>query len=330
MDATGSRRGRERVQARVRTDERAARLRRVLRDRDGVIGVGQAKDLGYTAAAITAKVRSGEWIRVGHGALRAADHPDTPRSRIRAAMVSIGPAATLVGRSALYWWRITDVPPADVEIAVPQRSQPRPRPGVRLVRREIPPEDRVVVDGLTVTKKAPTVLAAVAVLGTVEGARLLDDVLQVGTVDLAALQRAHHRAPGRHGAQVCSRLLALAAGGARSEAERIAHRSLRTAAITGWRADAEIELRGFGLAVLDLAFDRERVLVEIDGWAYHRDLRAFLRDGARQNALVLAGWVVVRTNWYELTENPERFVANIREALTERHSTVRPPAAPTR
>jgi very-short-patch-repair endonuclease len=46
------------------------------------------------------------------------------------------------------------------------------------------------------------------------------------------------------------------------------------------------------------------VLVEIDGWAYHRDLRAFVRDTARQNALVLAGWVVIRTTWYELTEDP--------------------------
>ena len=40
------------------------------------------------------------------------------------------------------------------------------------------------------------------------------------------------------------------------------------------------------------------MLVEIDGWAYHRDLRAFLRDRARQNALVLDGWVVIRTTWY--------------------------------
>ncbi len=49
-----------------------------------------------------------------------------------------------------------------------------------------------------------------------------------------------------------------------------------------------------------------------------RDLRPFLRDGARQNALVLDGWVVIRTSWYELTENQDPFVTNVREALSER------------
>jgi len=300
------------------TDERAARLRQLVLDRDGVIGVDQAKEIGYSAAAITAKVRRGEWVRMGHGALRAADHPETPRARIRAAMISVGPVATLVGRSALYWWRIVDVPPDLVEIAVPQGNHPRPRPGVRCRRRAVPPEDRVVVAGVAVTKKAPSVLAAAAVLGLVDGARLLDRVLQQGTVELAALQRAHRRATGRHGATVCAVLLRLAAGGARSEAERLAHGSLRGAGIAGWCADHEVWLPGYGVAVLDLAFRAARVLVEIDGWAYHRDLEAFRRDSARQNALVLAGWVVIRTTWYELTEDPERFVANVRAALAAR------------
>jgi hypothetical protein len=33
---------------------------------------------------------------------------------------------------------------------------------------------------------------------------------------------------------------------------------------------------------------------------------------------VLQGWVVIRTNWYELTDGPEQFVAHVREALAER------------
>jgi very-short-patch-repair endonuclease len=306
----------------VRADERQARLRELLRTHDGVLSVEQAEEVGYTSAAITAKVRRGEWVRVAYRVLRAADHPDTPRARIRAAMLSVGPDATLVGRSALHWWRLVDTAPADVEIAVTQERQPRPRAGVRLLRRAVPPEDRVVVDGVAVTKKAPTVLAAVAALGTTAGARLMDQVLQQGTVELEALRRAHRRSTGRHGATRCAELLRLAAGGARSQAERLAHRALTAAAITGWCADRPVWLTGYGQALLDLAFDEPRVLVEIDGWAYHRDLRAFLRDADRQNALVLEGWVVIRTNWYELTENPERFVAHVRDALADRR---RPP-----
>jgi very-short-patch-repair endonuclease len=95
-------------------------------------------------------------------------------------------------------------------------------------------------------------------------------------------------------------------------------RLLRGARVGGWHANHEVRLRGYGQAFLDLAFTGSRVLVEIDGWAYHRGLRAFRCDARRQNALVLEGWVVVRTNWFELLEAPEVFVANVREALASR------------
>ena len=171
-----------------------------------------------------------------------------------------------------------------------------------------------MVDGIAVTKKPATVLAAVAALGLLLGARLMDQALQTG-VSLAALREVHLRSAGRHGAVLASRLLTLAGGGARSEAERTALTLLRGAGILGWRANHEVWLPGYGQAFLDLAFIEHRVLVEIDGWAYHRDLRAFVRDTRRQNALVLDGWTVIRTNWFELQEHPEAFVRNVAGAL---------------
>lgn len=86
----------------------------------------------------------------------------------------------------------------------------------------------------------------------------------------------------------------------------------------GWHANHEVRLRGYGQAFLDLAFTEHRVIVEIDGWAYHRGLREFLRDDRRQNALVLDGWVVIRTSWFELQETPETVVQNVTDALASR------------
>jgi len=60
------------------------------------------------------------------------------------------------------------------------------------------------------------------------------------------------------------------------------------------------------------------VIVEVDGWPYHRDLRAFLVDGPRQSALVAAGWVVLRTHWYELREDRAAFLARLRATLRAR------------
>jgi very-short-patch-repair endonuclease len=36
------------------------------------------------------------------------------------------------------------------------------------------------------------------------------------------------------------------------------------------------------------------LVIEVDGWAYHRTPDRFQRDRERQNRLVAAGWTVLR------------------------------------
>lgn len=129
------------------------------------------------------------------------------------------------------------------------------------------------------------------------------------------------RTSGRAGTTLARTLLDLAGGGARSEAERVAHDQLHAAGIFGWSPNVEIRLAGYGVAIGDIVFPAERVVIEVDGWAYHRDLRAFLRDGPRQTALAAAGWTVLRTHWYELHDEPHVFVAHVRAALVARSVT---------
>ncbi|MEJ2871550.1 DUF559 domain-containing protein [Actinomycetospora sp. OC33-EN08] len=302
-------------------DDRDRAVRAWIRDRDGLLAVAQAKEAGFSRAQIAARVQKGEWERDLHGVLRAADHVVTPRSRVRAAALSVGEVGTITGCAAAFWWRLTDLCPAEIEVAIPHGTRLRPRRGVRFVHRAVPATDRVVVHGVPVTKKPATVLAAAVSLGLALGARLMDRALQAG-VDLEEMRRLHRLGIGRHGAVLALQLLVLAGGGARSEAERKAHRVLRAAGIGGWSANHEHWLRGYGQAVLDLAFLEQKVLVEIDGWAYHRDLRTFLTDARRQNALMLEGWIVIRTNWFELRDAPDTFVQNVRDALRSRRSTV--------
>jgi hypothetical protein len=247
-----------------------------------------------------------------------AEHEETPTSRTIAAMRSLGDGAVLVGRSAAWWWGLLEVAPARVEVAVGRDHQARPRTGVEILRRDVDPRDRTVHRGLAVTTRATSVLEAAVRLGESEGARLLDTVLVRRRVTVAGLREVHTRTSARRGAVLARRLLALASGGARSEAERLAHRRLGAAGITGWVADAELVLPGVGRVVADLLFAAEKVIVEIDGWAYHRELRAFLRDGPRQTALAAAGYVVLRTHWYELIEEPEAFLARLRRTLAGR------------
>jgi very-short-patch-repair endonuclease len=57
------------------------------------------------------------------------------------------------------------------------------------------------------------------------------------------------------------------------------------------------------------------LIVEIDGFAYHSDSMAYVRDRQRQNRIVLDGWRVLRFAATELTSRPRAVVAEVRAAL---------------
>jgi very-short-patch-repair endonuclease len=64
----------------------------------------------------------------------------------------------------------------------------------------------------------------------------------------------------------------------------------------------------------DLAWPESRVMVEFDG-DVHRDRRVFVEDLRRQNALVAAGWTVLRFSSADVLGRPDEVIAAIRRAL---------------
>lgn len=69
---------------------------------------------------------------------------------------------------------------------------------------------------------------------------------------------------------------------------------LRSGGITGWEANVPIRDHEGLIGVGDIVFRRAKVVIEVDGWAFHVSPAAFQRDRARQNRLVAAGWTVLR------------------------------------
>jgi very-short-patch-repair endonuclease len=303
----------------VSTQDIELRLRLLISRQDGAISLGQALDIGLSREAVRRRVAGKQWFPMGYRVYQDASHQPTPRAELRAAMLSLGDGAVLVGEGAALWWGLLEDLPRTFEIAVERQQRPRAR--TTLVRRTVPAPDRTVVKGIRVTRPVPSVLDAAVSLGLGRGAALFDTALQ-RRVSLDGLRHGRVRRSGRPGARLLDQLMALAEGGAVSEAERLAHTHLRSGRVAGWTANLPIDLPGFGRAVADIAFTEQKVIAEVDGWAYHRGLRAFLLDGPRQTALTAAGWVVVRTHWHELTSTPEVFVANLRRILATRSATV--------
>ncbi len=273
---------------------------RLLSSQDGVVTSTHARAAGLSADAIEWRVRSGRWRRVSRGVYVARDRPFTDAARARCAVWSTS-HGVLTGTSAAFWLGITTHLPPRVEVTVPLTSSGRAVPGVVLRRRTLDAADIVEVRRLRVTGLALTVLEASAVLGQ----EVMDRQLQRNAT-VIALRRAQDRNRGRRGSPAAETLLRAAEGGARSEAERLAVRVLRAARLTGWVIN-----HPFGPYIIDIAFPAQRVAIEIDGWAFHSDTRAFHHDRIRQNVLS-ASWTVLRYTWQDLTERPDAVAAEIR------------------
>jgi predicted transcriptional regulator of viral defense system len=71
---------------------------------------------------------------------------------------------------------------------------------------------------------------------------------------------------------------------------------------------------GGGVEV-DALWREERVAVELDSWRHHRDRDAFERDRRKANALILAGWTVLRFTYADVTRRPAETAATLSAAL---------------
>jgi len=53
----------------------------------------------------------------------------------------------------------------------------------------------------------------------------------------------------------------------------------------------------------------------VDGWAWNVDADRFVADRRKGNALVRAGWILLRFTWHDLTARPAAVLTGILDAL---------------
>jgi very-short-patch-repair endonuclease len=188
---------------------------------------------------------------------------------------------------------------------------------VRLIIAELDRREVLAIDGALVTGAVRTVLDCLCLLPEVEGLDLLDRALQRRLFSLNDLSERTRHQVGRRGAPKLARLIGTAAGGARFAAERQLVALLRRSKVVGWAPNAPIRVADRVVAVGDVVFERARLVVEVDGLAFHITPERFQRDRIRQNLLVTAGWTVLRFTWRDLVERPSYVIGTIRRQLAE-------------
>jgi very-short-patch-repair endonuclease len=107
----------------------------------------------------------------------------------------------------------------------------------------------------------------------------------------------------------------MAAAGAGSFVESRFHLALTRRHVTGWKANVRIVLPDGTWARPDALFEGAMLVVEIDGLAAHRSKEALQRDLARQNALVAAGYKVLRFTWQDVVERVDHCVDQVLRQL---------------
>ncbi len=70
--------------------------------------------------------------------------------------------------------------------------------------------------------------------------------------------------------------------------------------------------------MVDCVWLEHRLVLEVDGEAFHGHRRAFEVDRLRDATLVAAGYAVIRVTWVRLTTAPYAVLAEIATALARR------------
>lgn len=252
-------------------------------------------------------VRQGELQAVLPGVYAPRHRVNSPQTRIHAAMVwapdavLTGPAAALVS----FW---PGIQVDDVTVALRQRSADVT--GFVLSRRRIPPELVQQRDHVRFSKAALTALDLCSSVGG-DG---IDNALRTRWATLDGMREAMQLTQHRVGNRERRLLLLDSRDEPWSAAERLCHRLLRSAGITGWRANVAVPSLG-SVYYLDVAFERQKVALEIDGRLHQTDRNLFESDRWRQNHLVLDGWRVLRCTWSMLEQHPDLVMQTVKRTL---------------
>jgi very-short-patch-repair endonuclease len=288
------------------------RLHRTAARQLGLFTRTDATRCGFSEYQVRRRLASGEWQRVYGKVLAFQGRQLTPRIMAAAAQLAV-PGSVVAGPSAALWYGL----PVDGTVRW-LWTGPRGRgsvPDVRVLRDPLSKADICRADGIPITSPDRTVFDCLRLLPEDAAMRVMDRAIQQGWTTFGELVRRLREHAGRRGTPRLVRLVRAAGGGSHSAAERKAATLLRSTGITGWAPNAEIRdsagLIGYG----DLVFIAARLVVELDGWAFHSDLARFQHDRTRQNRLVAAGWTVLRFTWADLHDRPDRVIATIRAAL---------------
>lgn len=269
----------------------------------GVISRAQLVTLGLGRHRIEHRVATGRLRPIHRGVYAFGHRALTREGRWMAAVMAGGQDAVLSHTSAAAAWELRRASAAAIHVTVPRDTGRKRRSGIRVHRSTtLAPGETTTVRAIPVTGAVRTIVDIAATLQGRPLEHVLDLAEQRRLVDFAELRQRLADQPGRPGSPSLQAVLSLYTAGSTVTRSEMEERFLGLCDTYGLRRpDVNTRIEG---EEVDFAWRDRRLIVEVDGYAYHRSPSAFESDRERDIVLAVAGWQVLRFTWTQLTERP--------------------------
>ena len=287
----------------------------------GVVARWQLAELGLSRDVIQALIADGHLHRLRRGVYAVGHTRLTTRGRWMAAVLAGGREALLSHRAAIALWELRPIPAGPIEVTVPGRGR-RGRNGIRIHNaRCLHPEDRTVVDGIPVTSVHRSLLDLAEVAHFQQLRLALDAAERRELLDGRKLQELYDRSRGRRGLGPLKAAVAARRGSApwtQSELERKFLALIREAGLPEPQTNVFVE--DF---LVDAWWPESRLVVELDGYEFHKSRGKFDSDRLQDTKLQLADCMTLRVTQPRIENEPRRLLEDVSRALVRARASGR-------
>ncbi len=302
------------------------------RERFGALGIHDGERFGVSADALRSRAEREGWPRPYRKAvlLPGAD-PTEFRTRVSAALRSIGGEVWAGRRTAAYLLGMIDRPPPRLELVVPHGRRATHRLDPKPWRtRNIYPFMVTEVDGLRATTAARTIMDAAAVLGVTPLQDLVIDGMRARpTLVKETRELVDWMRDRGHRVEYVRRLEIVLTRLERERPESALDRRTRQL-LTPHGFDLHPRPFPFrcpdGVVIhLDIAIPWAWCAIECDGYGSHSGRRAFRTDRVRWSQAQRGGWRVTWVDTARLENDPDSIIEEVQEVLAEADPDRPPP-----
>ncbi len=279
----------------------------------GVADYRQLGRLGLGPGAIQHRAQTGRLHRLHIGVYAVGRRKVPRKGHWLAAVLACGPDALLSHRTAAALWGLLRDSGAAIDVTVPGRSR-RGSTGILVHNvRRLHDDDRARRDHIPVTSVARTLLDLAEGEPPRRLARAIDEAERLRPFDLRAIDELCARSKGRRGVRPLREALLRyrpSAPVTRSELERLFVEVCDGARLP--RPAMNLFIAGHEV---DAAWLEQGLVVEVDGFEFHRTRAAFEADRRRDAALQRQGLRVLRVTDRRLKDDPGGVADDVRALL---------------